>query len=178
MPNWCENDLYISGPGPDVAALLHRIGADEIEPRFDFNAVVPYPARFAERDAEFARLSQKERSARFARGETDGFNSGGKEWRDKYWGVKWNAFDVLRRDYEHPCITFQTPWGPPTPVIVVLHKLFPTCSLRLEYFERGCEECGGFSCLSRDDWDETDGDWAPGNQVNQWSGRYLGHRGG
>lgn len=81
----------------------------------------------------------------------------------------WMAYDVKRRDYELPCITFQTAWTPPILVIVALHKMFSKCILHLEWFESGTCKCGGITC----------GDERyPGRIENEWKGDYTGCRGG
>lgn len=177
MPNHCENDLYISGPKDQVTALLVLIGADQAEPKFDFNAVIAYPAEYAQRDQEAKELGWKGLVEKYGEGATDGYNSGGYEWCYSNWGTKWNAYEVARRDYGGICVTFQTAWATPEPVIVALHKLFPKCSLHLEWFERGMAKCGGFALLPEDDWFE-DEPWAAGAKSGEWQGEYNGHRGG
>lgn len=34
MPNWCENDLYFSGPDDEVARFKNLLGLDKTPPRF------------------------------------------------------------------------------------------------------------------------------------------------
>jgi hypothetical protein len=177
MPNHCHNDLYITGPQEQVEALLQLIGADKEEPAFDFNTVIQYPAHFAELDKEFSEMSWKAFRDKHGADATDGYNSGGYEWCCDNWGTKWNAYEVARRDYLRTCITFQTAWSPPTPVIVELHKRFPQCRLSLEWFEMGMAKCGGFSLIPEDEWYE-DEPWVAGTKLGEWSGEYRGHRGG
>lgn len=177
MPNHCHNDLYIDGPKEQVDALLSLIGADQEELKFDFNTILPYPAQFADRDREYKELGRKEFAAKYGEGASNGYNSGGYEWCSENWGTKWSAYEVARRDYLGVCVTFQTAWSPPNPVIVALHNLFPTCTLRLEYFEKGAAFAGGFSLMSESDWYEDD-PWAAGTITGQWEATYGGHRGG
>lgn len=181
MPNHCHNDLWISGPSEDVAKLLAHIGADKEEPEFDFNTLIPYPERFAQMDseAEEAIKSPEAWEAYKAKWGTDrdGYNSGGYEWCHDAWGTKWNAYDVARRDYCGICLTFQTAWSPPQPVIVALAKMFPTVTLSLEFFERGGAFTGGFTLWSEEDWYE-DEPWQAGMISDEWKGKYKGQRGG
>lgn len=58
MPNHCENDLHITGPADQVAALLAHIGADQTPPKFDFDTLIPYPSPFREMDAEYEIISR------------------------------------------------------------------------------------------------------------------------
>lgn len=191
MPNHCHNDLWIDGPKNDIDALLALIGADQEEPKFDFNAIVPYPARFAEMDAAMAEICKlgnggghwvdrenadaKAAMAAYAAKygtDRDGFNSGGYEWCTDNWETKWGAYNVSRRDYEGVCVTFQTAWAPPKKIIAALAARFPKLELSLEYFERGMAFCGGLSFVSVDDVDEGD------DRRREWSGEYHGTRGG
>jgi Ferredoxin-like domain in Api92-like protein len=179
MPNHCHSDLYVEGSADDVAALLKLVGADKEQPEFEFSSVIPYPEHWAKLDKEMSELGWKGFEDRYGKGAKDGFNSGGYEWCCANWGTKWGAYAVKRRDYLGACVTFQTAWTTPAPVIVALHKLFPKCSLHLEWFERGYGKCGGFSCVSEDNWhNEGDEPWAPGAKQCEWEGDYCGLRGG
>lgn len=175
MPNHCENDLYINGPKDQVDALLSLIGADKEQPEFNFEVLIPYPAEFAQRDADARSLSREDFLEKYG-DNRDGFNSGGYEWRLEHWGTKWGAYDVARRDYGGVCLSFQTAWSPAPRVIEEMHRKFPALSLSLEYFECGM----GFSGGVRFDSEEyADDDWVAGVPSQQWhSDEYRGTRGG
>ena len=200
MPNHCENDLWMSGRKQDVATALVFIGADKDAPSFDFNTLIPYPDPFKSMDDDWEAIpdlvgvycDDPEYAARVAARKaaiaayeakwhttSDGYNSGGFEWCRNNWGTKWNAYHVARRDYDgRVCVTFQTAWGPPVPVIVALAVRFPTVSFTLEYFERGMNCAGGFKIPSEDDWYE-DEPWKAGTLTDEWAiETYRGIRGG
>ena len=160
MPNHCENDLYVSGPELEVQRFMKLVGSDKDTPEFDCNAIIPYPEKYKQMDEEakaFAffdqtpGLTDDERAAAREAYKTkwgteqNGYNFGGYEWCCNNWGTKWGAYDVSV--YAHPtrgqCITFQSAWAPPEPVIRKLFELFPTMQFEFEYFERGCGFCGG-----------------------------------
>jgi hypothetical protein len=182
MPNHCENDLYIHGSKEDIDALLELMGTNKTPPEFDFNVVIPYPEKFKALDDELRALrdevgwseANKVFEERHGKGAQDGYNGGGCEWCREAWGTKWNAYDVVRRDYGAACITFQTAWGPPIPVIEALHVKFPALDLSLEYFEQGMCFCGGLN-LSTPGEDAEEGD--TGRDEWHLEG-YRGHRGG
>lgn len=186
MPNHCENDLYVRGAPERVAEFLAFVGADKDEPAFDCDKVIPYPEKFKQMDEEakafsffgHSELSEEEQAAARKAYEAkwgttqDGFNSGGYEWCCANWGTKWGAYEV--GVYDHPrgkCITFQSAWSPPTPVIHKLFELFPDLYFDHEYFECGAAFCGGLhynpEALKYDE-----------NPVREWSGDYAGPRGG
>ena len=181
MPNHCQNDLWINGNPEDIKRLLSHIGADKEPPIFDFNTIIPYPENLREMDREMDEVYKnpsllKTYQAKWGT-DNDGYSNGGYNWCCSNWGTKWNAYNVARRDYLGACITFQTAWTPPIPVIVALAKMFPKCSLSLEYFEMGIAFCGGFSCVSREDWSEEDV-WDAGKITGKWEAKYNGVRGG
>jgi hypothetical protein len=177
MPNHCHNDLYIQGSAENVSKLLAHIGADKETPEFDFNSVIPYPEEFSKMDDDLSALGFEAFREKYGPDALDGYNSGGYQWCNKNWGTKWNAYQVVRRDYGGVCLTFQTAWSPATLVVVALHKLFPECNLHLEFYERGAAYAGGLSLMSESDWYE-DGKWEPGTITREWEADYKGHRGG
>ena len=179
MPNYCHNDLYINGPRADVDAFLELVGMNREVPTFDFESVLPYPENFKALDDERRELekelgwSKASKEMLSRHGVADGYNSGGYEWCIANWGTKWNASDVVRRDYVGPCVTFQTAWGPPTNVIEALHKRFPMLTLSLEYFERGMDFCGGVMFRRADELDDGE------DPKTSWKLKgYRGRRGG
>lgn len=183
MPNHVENDLYVRGPGEDVAAFLALVGADQTPPKFDFESVFPYPEPFKTRDAEaeaWRTEHGREKAAKMLAEKygdaNDGYNAGGYEWCRNAWGTKWNAYDVARRDYGGTCVTFQTAWCPPIPVIAELHRRFPSLSLSLEYFELGMAICGGVTFRAPSEYDDEPHE--PGKPSAKWQGAYRGERGG
>jgi len=130
MPNWCENELTITGP--DVQKVLDAIRSNGVEDQdariLDFDRIIPYPKQYKELDQCAHEYQQK----RFAIGNDDpdrntkldvlaaeygvepgipwlmdGFNSGGYEWRIDNWNTKWNATGVSlttgNNSMDHAC---------------------------------------------------------------------------
>lgn len=117
MPNWCENDLTISGPEVQKVLAAIRSPEDEYEDErlLDFDRIIPYPEEFKALDRRNQEYQQKlsainkedpERAAKLSTLAAeygaepgafwlkDGFNSGGYEWCINNWGTKWNACRV------------------------------------------------------------------------------------
>jgi hypothetical protein len=186
------------GDDANIAAVLAHIGADQTPAKFDFESVIPYPEPFKSMDDDVERMAlntwpapddperewklagrQKQADAYKEKWGTtsDGYNSGGYEWCCAAWGTKWNAYDVMRRDYDgRVCVTFQTAWAPPVPIIIALATMFPKVSFILEYFEQGMQYVGGFRCESEEDyWSEDETPWKPGIVTDEW--RFKGYRG-
>lgn len=138
MPNYCENDLTITGPAVDI----ERFTADGLS----FETAIPYPAQFrALDDARKAHAAQfePEHPDRHYCSDCpkDGYNQGGYDWCIANWGVKWDisarSTDMETITPEKVIIHFSTPWGPPCPVLDAWALKHPTLTLDLRYYERG-----------------------------------------
>lgn len=181
MPNWCENDLKISGPKEKIEECLEFIGEE-----FDFTKLIPYAEPYVSMDADFPEYSSDDFEEKLEaykakwNSEKDGFNSGGYEWCVANYGTKWSrGYNVVH--YTHPlrgqCVSFETAWTPPTPVIKALAIKFPELTFTHEYFECGCGFCGGITFQNKEDFYE-DEIWEPGIECEEWKSDYAGPRGG
>lgn len=169
MPNWCFNNLGISGSKKDVEKVLEFIkGVPDSEGNdvvFDFNEVVPMPKELENtvspaRGKEVAR--QKKLAKKYGQGNW-------YDWRFENWGTKWNSDSGEIID-NWPCmddrkttkkeIHFSTAWSPPEPVVKALAMKFPKVLFVLQYFEPGMAFAGKLeakgksvdtSCYDEDD---------------------------
>ena len=119
MPNWCENDLEISGPATLVEEAVAKISGPEGE--IDFNKIVPEPEN----------------------------NPDWYKWRVENWGCKWNASETqshatLVKTKKKVEMSFQTPWAPPLPVMKKLGELYPGLTISIRYYECGMEYQGHY----------------------------------
>lgn len=106
MPNYCENELYVTGDATKIAEFHERFTkhASDGEP-FSFIGFVPDPGTI--------------------QGRYD-------EWGTK-WDV---CFGVLGSDDEnHKGYYFETAWSPPVPVIHAMQTQFPELRIELQYRE-------------------------------------------
>jgi hypothetical protein len=188
MPNHCENDLYVWGTEAAVTKLIEAVRG-EGRP-LDFHLVVPYPNEFESKDDaadEFDKAHEGQKVG-WENRPKDGFNSGGMDWCCENWGTKWNSYNISDEqpmkwervyassmpswDYIKMRIQFSTAWGPPSPIIKQLMLRFPEVGISLEYFERGCEFCGGISAWAADEREDMGG-------IREWHLKgYKGVRGG
>lgn len=179
MPNWCQNDLTITGDKvKEVLAFIAAPGdGDEDQRVFDFDKVIPYPDKLKALDQKAADYSREISTAETDKQRAeirlkygmelgqvffkDGYNSGGYEWCVEFWGTKWNASSVqiLEQTDDMVKLTFDTAWSPPIPVISKLGEKFPSCYFMLEFFECGMGFQGvlnvenGQPSVSYDDYD-------------------------
>jgi len=168
MPNWCECDLSIKGPKKKVQEVMDFIGED-----FDFNKIIPYPEEYRVRDEDSKSMSQEDFIVKYG-DQRDGYNAGGYKWCINNWGVKWPPSQVRRGG---TCVSFDTPWVPPTPMISKLHEMFSEVTLVLRAYEGGNTWSGGFRCCRKKDTLAGE-DWVPGLIEQEWTKEYRGHRGG
>jgi len=162
MPNWCSNDLTITGPSEDLTTLANLVGLYGDSPSFDFNKIDPYPEHFREQDEAAVEA--------FKRGDysvKDGFNSGGYDWCVTNWGTKWNSNKLFNFKTTRTKIkaSFDTAWAPPQMVILTLSSRFPKCTFNLKYYESGMGFKGSLTLMD-------------GEVMESKEGRYTGNRGG
>jgi len=91
MPNWCECELDITGESNILKELLDKATTNEM---LDANKIIPYPTEFLEMDKianDWDKEQGEKRFENYKDKPKDGFNSGGYEWCNKYWGTKWDS---------------------------------------------------------------------------------------
>lgn len=150
-PNWCENELTVSGPDlkyfkifakygsveqPEIVAgeLLEREGGKSL---IDFRVFIPYPEEFAEPDRKTREYCKEHKG--FVAPFKDGYNSGGYEWCIQNWGTKWGASEteIIKETSRSVRYTFQTAWSPPIPVVREMSRKFPSLRFRIRFWEGG-----------------------------------------
>lgn len=115
MPNWCTNELIVSGEIEEMDKWRMALTNDEsIEPTLDFNKIVPEP-RWEEDSQDWY------------------------QWRIDNWGTKWNANDVdTNNDLNEILYHFDTAWGPPIEFVETAAKKFPNLYFQIAFYEEGC----------------------------------------
>ena len=140
MPNWCNNNLYISHPDPKMMEKAVEawnsgkfLGTLVPEPDYKEVKVKPtFPTNMAtgESKPEFVDPDQA-----------------WWDWRLQNWGTKWDF--GLTSDYGHPAqldkdgamfIYFDSAWSPPTDAYEKLMDM--GYFIRSYYYEGGCAFCG------------------------------------
>ena len=123
MPNWCENELTVTGNVLFVGAFLEGVRGEEGV--FDFQRVIPIPDEVNDGSAAVV------------------------EWAYENWGTKWNVIrpDIselldIARGRRKATIRFDTAWSPPLPVVRKLISDYPLLVFNLKYWEGGSGFCG------------------------------------
>jgi hypothetical protein len=156
MPNWCDNNLFITHDDPKMIKKLVKAWEDEkffkaIYPEPDYS-VTPVPKTYPEINAEFA--DTEEEKAKILANEPTIREDSWWDWRVQNWGVKW---DIDTKEVEPPQITdegkslfcyFNTAWAP---AIGIYDKLTEQgYQVEAYYFESGMAFCGKYTSKDGD----------------------------
>lgn len=175
MPNWCECDLVVEGPEADLAkfveAAREKNPAEGEQPDvLSAASFIPYPKKFRDIDEAAAKWEAEyggKPDTDWQQRPKDGFNSGGYEWCIQHWGTKWGICRPTVTD-ESPTLmayTFECAWGPCTPVIEKMGRMFPKLRFVLNYYEGGMGFQGELVVEK-------------GKVIRDMNGEYTGRRGG
>jgi len=139
VPNWCFNELTISGSKKSLDKCLRSIKGKQgqkkgaVQP-LDFEKIVPTPKALINTVSP-SDHNDKKVQARLKK-------YGYENWYDFHcseWGTKWNCGEasLSRISSDKALITFDTAWSPPKPVIEKLSMDFPDLEFHLSYQEEG-----------------------------------------
>lgn len=134
MPNWCSNELTVSGPTHKVAEILATIG----DGRNFLSTLVPTPPELLEYSAPVSDALMAERFRRLY-GAADWY-----DWNTAAWGTKWDvnlehlAHDVAdgRADSYLEC-WFYSAWVPPLAALDTVAERYPELTFELFFNEVG-----------------------------------------
>jgi hypothetical protein len=112
MPNWCQNQLTVTGATPELRAWLKKKG-------FSFEKMNP---------------PRKPRKTRNVWASPDMYYNA--------WGTKWDLPENEQREVasdllDHGSAFFDTAWSPPMQAIGALSRMFPAVTFQLNYCELG-----------------------------------------
>jgi len=131
MPNWCFNNLCVTGDNKaSLTAFRQWLGDDG----FLLNKIAPLPVELENTTSptpkdqiDAAKILQEKY------GVPDWYS-----WRVNNWGTKWDVEATVDDDDESNInITFDSAWSPPCMAIAALGTLFPDLSFTLTYHEPG-----------------------------------------
>lgn len=145
MPNWCSNNIEITGPETDVDTFV--------------NTLTEHP----DRDGHYSILNT---FIPMPDPVDDWY-----KWAVTHWGTKWpDSMRIIERETTSVTLTGDTAWAPPLPGMTNVSKQFPTLTFILTYCEEGM--CFMGSAVTRngtqhiieindafpscDDWDDDD----------------------
>jgi len=165
MPNWCANRVTVYGDNPEIIRFAEFVKSEE-EP-FCFESVIPIPKELYDVQSPVTIVDTEAEVEAWieehSRASKEGFYVSGHpitkdtqmrllmeynsdnwyDWSCNNWGVKWDARDVsLSEGFGELQYMFDTPWGPPEPVCVVLREKFPDLNIEWFWDEPGMQIAG------------------------------------
>ena len=145
MPNWCNNNVEISGPNKIIDQIEKIV--DEKKNKKDqglFDWMVPMPKELRETQADGT--ERKDLIKKY--GHSDWYS-----WANSEWGTKWdcaNEFYSVDRQYHKEQnegestirFGFDTAWAPPLTAFETWLANNKDCSVKCIYYEPGCDFAG------------------------------------
>lgn len=137
MPNWCANDLTITGSKESLQAFVKQ---HIIEKEFDFNTIIPMPEH--QPDTTKPNLFFAEGGLGMDQRMLYGRNNW-YDWSNENWGTKWNSSDTYYQlSDDELFLTFNTAWSPVVDLICKLAELHPDLEIMYKYIEEGMAFAG------------------------------------
>jgi hypothetical protein len=157
MPNWCENDLVVTGPQEDLAKFeLAFRGKRTYWGLSEWAGTGKTPEEIKELEAKEMEkaenaignytfnglypIPEEVVKAGYAKFEKDPNQVYGYDWCWKYWGTKWDIDGDSENSYFEDGefrIWFDTAWGPALELFEKVAADYPTLTFRLVYLETG-----------------------------------------
>jgi len=146
MPNWCMNEVSISGEEQEVAKFVEECFTEvDNQQVLDFDKVLPEPDYDKpKKDGTHNDGVQTKLNAPYEH--PDWYT-----WRNANWGTKWNLVPAkggsvdgysvdITKDYIN--LTFDTAWSPPDGIYDAIGDRYPTLDVNWFYREDGMQMSG------------------------------------
>lgn len=136
MPNWCTNNLYVSGNKEDIARFRERAvrETENIEESLELT------------DEGFLKITDKPLCLNNFVPMPKKYDKGDKwyGWRIKNWGTKWeiSGAEIVSQGRDFIQYMFDTAWSPPIEWLKKVAKEYPKLDFELKYREDGMGFCG------------------------------------
>ena len=142
MPNWCNNNITISGPIETIKTLWEEAIQDADDETGLLNAMHPMPRELHDTDADGS----------------EGLNW--YNWRVENWGTKWEVssegLEFIDNGDGTAEITgwFDSAWAPPIGAYENFADMMDNCSIEASYYEPGMDFAGFWSTENGDEYCE------------------------
>ena len=163
MPNWCDNQITITGPN-SVIDKIEKIVKEEKDEQGLLNFFHPMPAELKDTTADGSK--DKEMLAKY--GHSDWYS-----WATDNWSTKWdiNEFYGVDRQGDTISFSFSSAWAPPIGAyerfIMNMSEKNLDVSVKAYYYEGGCDfagcwDNGSDECIAPSDYKSDDDFWQDG----------------
>ena len=169
MPNWCDNQITITGPNSVIDKIEEIVKADDTHENTGLlNFFKPMPK-------ELEGTTSPSSSAKKPQPMVEGFDNW-YDWRVENWGTKWELCEFYGVDRQHLndsldesiiSFGFSSAWAPPINAYEQFLRDNENCSLKAYYYEGGCDFMGEWDngqddCYTPSDYKSTDDFWQDG----------------
>jgi len=168
MPNWCDNQVTITGPNSVIDQIEKIVKEDDSHENTGLlNFFHPMPK-------QLEGTTSPSSSADKPQPMVEGFDCW-YDWRVEKWSTKWEVCEFYGVDKQadaligHSTISFgfSAAWSPPIGAYEQFLVDNEDCSLKAYYYEGGCDfmglwEDGSDDCYSPSDYKSTDDFWQDG----------------
>ena len=170
MPNWCDNQITITGPESVIDKIEKIVREEENidlsskekgESMGLLNFMYPMPK-------ELDGTTSPSSSATKPQPMVDGFDNW-YDWRCENWSTKWDVNEFYGVDRQGDTISFgfSSAWSPPIGAYEKFLDKNEDCSLKAFYYEGGCDFMGEWDngvddCYAPSDYKSTDDFWQDG----------------
>ncbi len=125
MPNWCENDVTISGDEKKVKAFIKFVSSKQS--KFDFNKIYPMPKELEGTVSGSEDMKPDKQKVNSELWKVEFGADNWYDWRNMHWGTKWgldpNGIGMVDEgDYVE--YSFDTAWSPPLGILEALDRKF------------------------------------------------------
>ena len=135
MPNWCDNNLTVTGDAEAIKRFVADI-TNEDESIEILKNLVPFPM-----ELEGKEITYKDGNV-FGRAFTDE----GYSWCLRNWGTKWGDCETeITVNDDYLVLRYQTAWSPALAGIERISRLFPTLTFQTDWVEEGLQSIGAAS---------------------------------
>ena len=183
MPNWCDNQITITGPNSVIDKIEKIVKEEE---NIDLSSkekgetpgllqfFYPMPKELLDTEAGPTAKTKAEKNARKSRKLEFGAENW-YDWRLNNWGTKWEVCEFYGVDKQPDALigdstisfAFSSAWSPPIGAYEQFLSDNDKCSLKAWYYEGGCDfmgcwDNGDADCLAPSDYKSTDDFWQDG----------------
>ena len=149
MPNWCSNQLYITGDRVAIADFIKKVTntpeqTEKRRQKYDIlQNLYPTPQELTDTVSGFYGNDTEKQAELEAKQAQNRIKYGAKDWYDwncNNWGTKWGDDDtdlVGAEGDKQIHFYFNTAWAPPLEGIAHISTMFPTLEFALAYDEMG-----------------------------------------
>ena len=170
MPNWCDNQVSITGPNSVIDKIEKILKADDTHENTGLlNFFKPMP-KVLEGTTSPSSSADKPQPM------VEGFDCW-YDWRVNNWSTKWEVCEFYGVDRQYHSeqsegestisFGFSSAWAPPIGAYEMFLEKNEECSLRAFYYEGGCDFMGEWNngvddCYAPSDYKSTDDFWQDG----------------